>query len=91
MLYGQAGNVGSYRQALLYAQSFEATAQGSADSITQFRCNRMLARALGDLGQHTLAQQHVEHALRIDWAAIPQVALHAYEIDDRIAARAVVT
>jgi predicted ATPase/DNA-binding winged helix-turn-helix (wHTH) protein len=89
MLYGQAGNVGSYRQALLYAQSFEATAHGSADSITQFRCKRMLARALGDLGQHTLAQQHVEHALRIDWAAIPRVALHAYEIDDRIAARAI--
>lgn len=89
MLYGQAGNVGSYRQALRYAQLFEATAHGSADAITQFRCHRMLARALGDLGQHTLAQQHVEQALRSDRAAIPRVALHAYEIDDWVAARAI--
>jgi predicted ATPase/DNA-binding winged helix-turn-helix (wHTH) protein len=89
MLYGQAGNVGSYRQALRYAQSFEAAARGSADSTAQFRCNRMLARALGDLGQHTLAQQHVEQALRTDRAAIPRVALHAYQIDDWIAARAI--
>jgi hypothetical protein len=49
----------------------------------------MLARALGDLGQHTLTQQHVEQALRSGPAAIPRVALHAYEIDDRIAARAI--
>jgi predicted ATPase/DNA-binding winged helix-turn-helix (wHTH) protein len=89
MLYGQAGNVGNYRQALLYARSFEASARGSTDSTTQFRCNRMLARARGDLGQHTLAQQHVEKALRFDRAAIPRVALHAYEIDDWIAARAI--
>jgi predicted ATPase/DNA-binding winged helix-turn-helix (wHTH) protein len=89
MLYGQAGNVGSYRQALMYAQLFEATARGSTDSTTRFRCNRMLARALGDLGQHTLTQQHVEQALRSGPAAIPRVALHAYEIDDRIAARAI--
>ncbi len=89
MLYGVAGNVGSYRQALLYAQLFEAAARGSADSTTQFRCNRMLARALGDLGQHTLAQQHVEQALRSGRGAIPRVALHAYEIDDWISARAI--
>ena len=57
-----AGNVGSYRQALLYARSFEATASGSADSTAQFRCNRMLARALGGLGQEALAQKHVEQA-----------------------------
>jgi predicted ATPase/DNA-binding winged helix-turn-helix (wHTH) protein len=88
MLYGMAANVGSYRLALLYAQLFEATARGSADSPTQFRCNRMLARALGHLGQHALAQQHVEQALRSDPAAVPRVALHAYEIDDWIAARA---
>jgi predicted ATPase/DNA-binding winged helix-turn-helix (wHTH) protein len=89
MLYGQAGNVGNYRQALVYAKLFEETARGSTDSTTQFRCNRMLARALGDLGQHTLAQQHVEHALSSDRAAIPRVSLHAYEIDDWIAARAI--
>jgi predicted ATPase/DNA-binding winged helix-turn-helix (wHTH) protein len=89
MLYGQAGNVGNYRQALQYAQLFEATARGSADSTTEFRCNRMLARALGDLGRHTLAQQHVEQALRSDRTAIPRIALDAYEIDDWIAARAI--
>jgi predicted ATPase/DNA-binding winged helix-turn-helix (wHTH) protein len=89
MLYGQAGNVGIYRQELLYAQLFEATVCGSTDSIMQFRCKRMLARALGDLGQHALAQQHVEQALRSDRAAIPRVALDAYEIDDWIAARAI--
>jgi predicted ATPase/DNA-binding winged helix-turn-helix (wHTH) protein len=89
MLYGQAGNVGNYRQALQYARLFEATARGSANSTTEFRCNRMLARALGDLGQHTFAQQHVEQALRSDRAAIPRIALDAYEIDDWIAARAI--
>jgi predicted ATPase/DNA-binding winged helix-turn-helix (wHTH) protein len=89
MLYGIAGNVGNYRQALLYAQLFEETARGSADSITQFRCNRMMARALSDLGQHTLAQRHVEQALQSSRAAIPRVSLHAYEIDDWIAARAI--
>ncbi|MGA2128236.1 MAG: winged helix-turn-helix domain-containing protein [Xanthobacteraceae bacterium] len=89
MLYGQAGNVGSYHQALVYAQLFEATARETADSLTQFRCNRMLARALGDLGQHALAQQHVEQALQSNRTAMPRVALHAYEIDDWIAARAI--
>jgi predicted ATPase len=89
MLYGQAGNVGNYRQALLYAHLFEATARGSTDSATQFRCHRMLARALSDVGQHTLAQQHVEQALRSDRAAIPRASLHAYEIDDWVAARAI--
>jgi predicted ATPase/DNA-binding winged helix-turn-helix (wHTH) protein len=88
MLYGMAGNVGSYRLELLYAQLFETTARESADSTTQFRCDRMLARALSDLGRHALAQQHVEQALRSGRAAVPRVALHAYEIDDWIAARA---
>jgi tetratricopeptide (TPR) repeat protein len=89
MLYGQAGNVGSYRQALLYAQLFEAAARGSTDPIAELRCNRILARALSDLGQHTRAQQRVEHALRSSRAANSRVALHAYEIDDWIAARAI--
>ncbi len=89
MLYGQAGNVGSYRQALQYAQLFEAAARGSAEPITQFRSNRMLARAFSDLGQHNLAQQHVERALQFSRTSMPRVALHAYEIDDWIAARAI--
>jgi predicted ATPase/DNA-binding winged helix-turn-helix (wHTH) protein len=89
MLYGQAGNVGNYRQALVYAQLFEAATRGSADPTAEFRRSRMLARALGDLGQHTPAQRHVEQALRSSRAAIPQVALHAYEIDGWIAARAI--
>jgi predicted ATPase/DNA-binding winged helix-turn-helix (wHTH) protein len=89
MLYGQASNVGSYRKALLYAQLFETTARESADSITQIRCHRNLARALSQLGQHTLAQQHVERALRSDRRAIHRVALHAYEIDEWVSARAI--
>jgi len=89
MLYGMAANFGSYRLEFLYAQLFETTARGSSDSITQLRCSRMLARALGDLGQHTLAQHHVEQALRFSRAAVPRVSLHAYEIDDWIAARAI--
>jgi predicted ATPase/DNA-binding winged helix-turn-helix (wHTH) protein len=89
MLYGQAGNVGNYRQALLYAQLFEAAARESSDSAAHFRCNRMLSRALGDLGQHTLAQKHIERALRCDRVAIRRISLHAYEIDDWIAARAI--
>lgn len=89
MLYGQAGNAGNYRQALRYAQLFEATAAGSTDSITRFRCHRMLARALSDLGQHALAQEHVEQALRLDRASIPRIVPDAYEIDDWVAARAI--
>jgi predicted ATPase/DNA-binding winged helix-turn-helix (wHTH) protein len=89
MLYGQAGNVGNYRQALVYAQLFEAAARGSVDPTAEFRRSRMLARALSDLGQHAPAQQHVEQALRSSRAATPRVALHAYEIDGWIAARAI--
>jgi predicted ATPase/DNA-binding winged helix-turn-helix (wHTH) protein len=89
MLYGQAGNVGNYRQALVYARMFEEAAQGSADPRAKSRCDRVLARALSDLGQHGRAHQHVVQALRFDGAALPRVALHAYEIDDRVAARAI--
>lgn len=90
-LYGQASNVGSYRQALLYAHSFEANASESTDSATRIRCNRILARVLHDIGQHTLAQQHAEQALRSDRAATPRIALHAYQMDDLIAARAILS
>jgi predicted ATPase/DNA-binding winged helix-turn-helix (wHTH) protein len=89
MLYGQASNVGSYRKALQYAQLFETTARESADLITQIRCHRNLARALSQLGQHTLAQQHAEKALRSDRRAVPRLALHAYEIDEWVSARAI--
>jgi predicted ATPase/DNA-binding winged helix-turn-helix (wHTH) protein len=89
MLFGQAGNVGNYRQELLYAQLFGAAARGSTDPRAEFRCNRILARALSDLGQHTRALQHLEQALRSSRAANSPVALHAYEIDDWIAARAI--
>jgi predicted ATPase/DNA-binding winged helix-turn-helix (wHTH) protein len=88
-LYGQAGNVGSYGQALLYARLFEANASGSTDSVIRIRCNRILARVLNDTGQHTLAQQHAEQALRSDRGATPRIALHAYQMDDSIAARAI--
>jgi predicted ATPase/DNA-binding winged helix-turn-helix (wHTH) protein len=89
MLYGQAGNVGNYRQALLYARMFEDAARGSADPAAQSRTNRILARALGDLGRHRRAHEYVEQALRSHRPTTPRTALHAYEIDDRIAGRAI--
>ena len=88
MLYGWAGNVGNYRQELLYAQTFVAAARGSGDPITESRCNRMLARALCHLGQHSFAQKHIEQALQSSQAAMSRVAMHAYDADDSIAARA---
>jgi predicted ATPase/DNA-binding winged helix-turn-helix (wHTH) protein len=87
MLYGQAGNIGSYRQALHYAHLFEAAAQGATDQMVELRSNRMLARALSDLGQHRRAQQHLELALRT--GPTPPPASHAYDIDHGIAARAI--
>ena len=89
MLYGQAGNIGSYRQALHYARLFEATARRAADPTAEFRSNRILARALSDLGQHVRAQKHIEQALRSDQTAAPSPAMHAYDIDHGIAARAI--
>jgi predicted ATPase len=89
MLYGQAGNVGSYRQALHYARLFEASARRAADPTAEFRSNRMLARALSDLGQHGRAQHHIEQALRFDQTATPSPPLHAYDIDHEIAAKAI--
>jgi predicted ATPase len=89
MLYGQAGNIGSYRQALHYARLFEATARRAADPTAEFRSNRILARALSDLGQHGRAQQHIEQSLQSGQSAMPPPALHAYDIDHEIAARAI--
>jgi tetratricopeptide (TPR) repeat protein len=89
MLYGWAGNVGDYRQELLYAQQFVATARESADHAAESRCNRMLARGLSHLGQHTCAQKHIEHALRCTPRAMPRAALHAYDADDCLAAKAI--
>ena len=88
VLYGMAANVGSYRQALKYAQLFETTAHGAAEPTVVFRSDRMLARALSDLGQHRRAQRHVEQALRSSRTVVPRVAVHAYDIDDWVAARA---
>ena len=88
MLYGWAGNVGHYRQELLYAQSFVEAARGSEDPITESRCNRMLGRGFSHLGQHACAQKHIEQALRSIRSAMPRVALHAYDANDYIAARA---
>ena len=89
MLYGWAGNVGSYRQALLYARSYVAAAAGATDPTVESRCNRMLALGLTHLGQHSAAQTHIEQALRSIRTAIPRAARHAYDADDSIAARAI--
>jgi hypothetical protein len=89
MLYGWAGNVGNYRQELLYARQFEAATRGSGHLITESRCNRMLAHGLSHLGQHTCAQKHIEEALQPSRAAMSQVALHKYDADDRTAARSI--
>jgi tetratricopeptide (TPR) repeat protein len=88
MLYGNAGNFGSYRNQLAYAEMFDAIAGKSTDVMVQFRRHRILGRSLGDLGRYALAREHIELALRSNRASIPRVPLNAYEIDDWIAARA---
>jgi hypothetical protein len=55
----------------------------------EFRRNRILARALSDLGQHGRAQQHIEKASWSDQTATRSPALRAYDIDHGIAARAI--
>jgi predicted ATPase/DNA-binding winged helix-turn-helix (wHTH) protein len=87
MMYGWAGNVGSYRDELLYAQLFVEAAHGLADPTIESRCNRMLARGLSHLGRLSCAQNHVEQALQFSRTAMQKVALHAYDADDRTAAR----
>jgi predicted ATPase/DNA-binding winged helix-turn-helix (wHTH) protein len=89
MLFGMAGNTGSYRKALHYAELFEVTAHEAMDQTAEYRSNRMLARALSDLGQHSRAQQHLEQALRSARTATLPPVLHAYEIDHWIAAKAI--
>jgi predicted ATPase/DNA-binding winged helix-turn-helix (wHTH) protein len=89
MLYGIAGNTGSYRQAMTYGELFATAADESADPIAKLRSHRMMSRSLSELGQHALAQQQVELALRPARERMPQANLNAYEIDHWIASRAV--
>jgi tetratricopeptide (TPR) repeat protein len=89
MLYGIAGNYGDYCKELAYAEMYDATARTSTDVMAEFRRHRMLARSFGDLGRHSLAQEHLELALRTDRTSMPRLSLNAYEIDDWIAARAI--
>jgi predicted ATPase/DNA-binding winged helix-turn-helix (wHTH) protein len=88
ILYGQAGNFGSYRQSLYYAQSFSHVVDSSATSADAVRGKRILARALGDLGDYAVAQQNIELALRPGRLAMLRIT-NGYEIDDWIAARAI--
>ncbi len=87
MLYGIAGNTGNYRQELAYSEIFATVADDSAGPMASLRSRRMMSRALGDLGQHDLAQQQVELALRPAREELPQMHLNAYEIDHWIASR----
>jgi predicted ATPase/DNA-binding winged helix-turn-helix (wHTH) protein len=89
MLYGVAANTGNYRQELAYGEIFATAADDSADPMAKFRSHRMMSRGLSDLGEHALAQQQVELALRPARELVPQVHLNAYEIDHWIASRAV--
>jgi tetratricopeptide (TPR) repeat protein len=88
MLYGIAGNSGNYSQALTYAQIFATTADTSADPMAKLRHHRMMGRALSDLGQYALAQDHVDRGLQPAREEIPQTMLNAYEIDHWVASRA---
>jgi predicted ATPase len=88
MLFGIAGNAGNYRQELAYAQMFATAAHASGDAMAKLRHHRVMARALGDLGQYPLAQQHFGLALQPSREAMPQSPLNAYEIDHWVAARA---
>ncbi len=89
MLYGIAGNSGSYRKELAYAEMYNATALASPDAMAEFRQHRILGRSLGDLGRLALAREHLELGLRTNRASMPRLTLNAYEIDDWIAARAI--
>jgi predicted ATPase len=91
MLYGISGNYGDYRKELAYAEMYDATARTSTDAMAEFRRHRILARSLGDVGQHSLAREHLELALQTDRASMPRFPLNAYEIDDWIAARAILS
>ena len=87
-LYGIAGNSGSYRKELVYAKMYDATARASLDVMAKIRRHRILARSFCDLGRYAQARESFELALRTDRASMPRIALHAYEIDHWIAARA---
>jgi predicted ATPase/DNA-binding winged helix-turn-helix (wHTH) protein len=88
MLYGIAGNTGNYRQELAYSELFAAAADDSADPMAKLRSHRITSRAHSDLGQHDLAQRHVESALQPTRKGVAQAHLDAYEIDHWIASQA---
>ena len=72
----------------IYAEMFATAAQASGDAMGKLRHHRIIAHALGDLGQYPLAQQHLDLALRPGRNAILKNRLNAYEIDHWVAARA---
>jgi len=88
MLFGIACNTGNYRQALTYAQMFGSATDALANPMVKIRHHRIIGRALSDLGQYALAQEHVELALQPAREAMPQTTLNAYEIDHWVASRA---
>jgi predicted ATPase/DNA-binding winged helix-turn-helix (wHTH) protein len=87
MLYGQAANFGRYRASLQYAQSFNNVLDESMGPAAELRGKRLLARALGDLGEYALAQQKIELALKPARSGAFRI-LDGYEIHDQIASRA---
>jgi len=88
MLFGMASNVGNYRRAFEYAQSYVTASQRSEDPAVEFHCNRILARVHSDLGQHSRALDYVRQAFQRNPTPIPRIPVHAYEIDHWIAASA---
>jgi predicted ATPase len=89
ILYGIAGNAGNYRQELTYAREFGTVADALADPMPKLRSHRFIGRGLADLGQYTLAQEHIDLALRLARNAVSQSTPNAYEIDNWVASHAV--
>jgi predicted ATPase/DNA-binding winged helix-turn-helix (wHTH) protein len=88
MLYGIAGNTGSYREAAVYGESYNALTAVSEEPMAKSRSHRHMSRVRSDLGQLDVAQQFAECALQPVRELIPQSRLDAYEIDHWIASRA---
>ncbi len=86
--YGIAFLQGNYDRALERAEMYSSLAETSLEKGTQLVSYRLRGSALGDLGRYAQAQDLTEKALRIDRKEVGGIRIHAYEMDQWVAARA---
>ncbi len=86
--YGIAFLQGNYDRALERAEMYSSLAETSLEKGTQLVSYRLRGGALGDLGRYAQAQDLTEKALRIDRKEVGGIRIHAYEMDQWVAARA---